>query len=138
MRTILIILGIMWNSPNTLIGIICALFGGTRFLGTDPTWNALIYVKEPGGLADKWMSGGGFFGMVKGGVGAYTIGQVIVLNKAEDYKYMIPHENRHVLQGLVLGPLHGPTYVIGCLVAWAQGKDPYRDCFLEVDAYNNS
>lgn len=135
MRTLLIVWGALWSAPNTLFGLLCAAGGGTRFLRRDPTWGALLFLAKPGGLCDRWMNGGGFFGLVTNGVAAFTCGFVIVFGK-ESYvaEPMLTHENRHVWQGFICGPLHILVYGIGILVAKLQGKQPYRGCFLEEDA----
>ena len=135
MRALLVIWGAVWCSINTFWGLLCAVFGGTRFLRFDPTWGAGLFLVKKGGLCDRWMNGGGFGGLVTNGVAAFTCGLVIIFAK-EEYAVepMLTHENRHVWQGFLLGPFHGPVYLVGLLVAKLQGKQPYRGCFLEEDA----
>lgn len=135
MRWLLIVWGAIWCLPNTLWGLACVLFGGARFVRFDPTWRAGIFLAKPGGLCDRWMNGGGFFGLVTNGVAAFTSGMVIVFAKEEwIVEPLLTHENRHVWQGFLLGPFHVIVYGVGLLVAKLQGKQPYRGCFLEEDA----
>jgi hypothetical protein len=136
MRVLGVYLGTVWNGVNTVAGLLFVLAGGATFERIDPRWGAMLWVAKPGRWLSRFMTGGGLFGLVKGGAAAITVGEVIVV-AAPGYlvnSRLLAHENRHVWQGFLLGPFHAFVYVGGCLVAWARGGQPYRDCFLEVDA----
>ncbi|MFT4246970.1 MAG: hypothetical protein QM581_02885 [Pseudomonas sp.] len=107
------LLGALWTSPNTLLGLalgVAGLFGGARmrWRGRDM---ALVF--------ERWPWGPG---------GALTLGNVIVLNgESLDLRCMTyehragrcrhppvrlgDHERAHVFQYLLLGPLFLPVYL---------------------------
>jgi hypothetical protein len=138
---ILRLLGHLWMCPNTLVGLFLASFCG--YLHHDG--DALLFVTKPDSFITRWMRGGGFFGLVKATVGAVTVGACIIIRDDQWELWserqssivwirFIKHEQRHVWQQMVGGVFQPLAYVIGVGVAQLQGKDPYRDCFLELDA----
>ncbi len=135
------LLGHLWMLPNTLVGLFLASFCG--YLHRDG--DALLFATKPDSFLTRWMRGGGFFGLVKATVGGVTVGACIILRDDEweawkdsqdepNWVRFMRHEKRHVWQQMIGGVFQPVAYVIGVAVAAAQGKDPYRDCFLEIDA----
>lgn len=116
-----------WAAPYTLlgmsIGVIGLCFGG----GVSVHRGCLEF---HGGLSKAILSRLGVIGMTLGHtiLGQHQLG----LEQARD------HEQVHVRQYEILGPLFVPVY-LGCsLWLWLRGRDPYRDNPFEVQAYDLS
>jgi hypothetical protein len=125
------VLGYIWSSPITLLGLLVAVVGWSRFHGRE--LGCLVLEAKPGGIL-SW-----FFRTFA--VTAFTWGAVVIFtDENEQYntwqlQRIMKHESRHLQQAMVLGPFMPIAYGIFSLVAMVRGKHPYRDNFLEVDAY---
>lgn len=122
----------LWNSPNTMLGLAYGglghLFGRAR--GLTPSIGLHSGAIE-------------FYGNPFGGVGAITLGEVIVYNLDPDMEFngstVRAHELAHVVQGQVVGPLYLPLHLIGGLRAWLRGEAwsaPGNRNFMEVGPYS--
>lgn len=107
------VLGKVWNSPNTAIGIALGLLGhgAAVAMGDKPQIdfgnNAIQFTNNP-----------------VGGVSAITLGNAIIYSKEDgpdvlDAKGVATgdHERQHTFQGEMLGPLYLPSNVAGGLTA---------------------
>ena len=105
MRVFGVYLGSVWNGLNTVAGLLFVLAGGATFARIDPRWGAMLWVAKPGRWLLRFMAGGGVFGLVKGGISAITVGEVIVVAAPGHLvnARLLAHENRHVWQGFLLG-----------------------------------
>jgi hypothetical protein len=112
------LLAYLWASPNSLLGLLCAL-GAER-------WHWRCGVLE---VTGSWLP------RLHGRrVAAVTLGHVILARGPEAMENWREHERRHVVQYEWLGPLFLPAY-FGCAVyALARGRHPYRDNPLERHA----
>lgn len=52
-----------------------------------------------------------------------------------EHRALVRHEMVHVKQAMIFGPLFPVLYLGSMLVAWVQGKQPYRECWFEAQAY---
>ena len=101
MRRVLLLLGQLWNLPNTLIGL---LFG----LGGQFSWDATnrVVVVQGGWVAETF--GRRYFS-------GMCVGDVVICSQtlsAATYR----HELVHAIQGRILGPLYLPLTLI--FYAW--------------------
>jgi hypothetical protein len=113
MRVLAIVLGVLWASPNTALGLVAGLFG--LAFGARPIWRprefAVVFQRFP------WGPGG-----------ALTLGNVILhtgdhldvpcvtyahrAGRGEEPPISLAaHERAHVLQYMTLGPLFLPLYL---------------------------
>ncbi|MGC1550368.1 MAG: hypothetical protein WA777_17750 [Rhodanobacter sp.] len=113
------ILGMVWTSPNTVIGIVAGLVG--MLFGAAVHWHrrecALIFCRMP------------FFRIAGVAAGALTLGNVILYTGNDldvpchtyahraGYAVELPvmladHERAHVYQYMALGPLFLPIYLL--------------------------
>lgn len=125
MSAVLFVLGYLWALPVTLAGLLVAIVGWTKPLGLQD--GALLCAAKPGGLCARFFASG---------FAAFTWGGVIVLARENllDDSRLIAHELRHFWQARILGVLMPLAYGACSLLALAQGKHPYTDNLLEVDA----
>jgi hypothetical protein len=70
-----------------------------------------------------------------GGVIAMTLGHTILGQTAEGLDLVRDHEQVHVRQYEVWGPMFIPAYLASSAWLWWRGKDPYRDNPFEIEAY---
>lgn len=118
-----------WAAPYSLLGLTVGLFG-LCFGGKVRVHRGCL--EFHGGLAKAILS------RLGRGVSAMTLGHTIlgqnepVLARARD------HEQVHVRQYEIWGPLFIPAY-LGCSAwLWLRRRDPYRDNPFEVQAYDLS
>lgn len=124
MRGILAILRYCWALPNTLLGLAFGLLG----LLTGGSVNRFGVVLEfHGGIVTWYMKLIRKLGM--------TLGYVIVGRDEPALARAREHEMVHVEQYGRWGPFFLPAYAISSLVQKLKGRNPYRDNFLEVEAY---
>jgi hypothetical protein len=123
------ILGYIWASPVTLIGLIYSclfwLLKWHKWQGIEH--NCLIWQinrdKAPKWLLKLWTNWNG-----------HAIGNVVVLN-TNDPKTLI-HESKHVDQVMRLGVFQPIFYLLNMLIIYlgCSGSHPYRDNIFETDA----
>lgn len=116
-----------WAAPYTLLGVAVGVIGLCFGGGVSVHRGCLEF---HGGLSKAILSRLGVVGMT---LGHTILGQnQLGLERARD------HEQVHVRQYEILGPLFVPAY-LGCsLWLWLRGRDPYRDNPFEVQAYDLS
>lgn len=116
------IIGKIWNSPNTLVGLIFGAMGKIA-LGKKCRihigHNAIEFYGNP------------FLPSKAEGV---TLGNVICYRDNEPLPEVPIHEQQHTIQGEVLGPFYLPLHVI-CLVFWHR-MDNFRNSPLERGPYH--
>lgn len=126
--TIRFLLGIIWASPNTALGL---LMGGIGMC-----FGAKIQVA---GRAIEFHSGGVKWLLqqlpAKGQILAMTVGHVVLGQTDAALDLSRAHETVHVRQYERWGPLFLPAYALASVYAWAKGRNPYRDNIFEVEAY---
>lgn len=122
----------LWAGPNTLLGLM--LVSGTLLTRGKASHHTGV-IEAHGGLATLLLRR---FVPLPGGAAAMTIGHVVIGRDALALDATRDHERVHVRQYERWGPLFLPAYFIGSLVAWWQGGDPYRDNFLEREAFDVS
>lgn len=125
-RTPLRLLGMLWASPNSLIGLTVGVLGlctGGRVRRQGPTL-------EFYGGAIRWL-------LLKTPIkaGAMTLGHVIIGQHVEVLDRVRLHEWVHVRQYERWGPLFIPAYLLCSLWLQLRGKNFYRDNPFEVEAY---
>lgn len=120
--TVPITLGKVWSLPNTLLGLLMAVFLGA----SRPRYrDGAIEIRVRRIPFRTW------FPTTVG----QTWGTVIYTDaRLESYDRLWRHELRHVKQSLVLGPLFALAYPVASLVAWLTGGHFYRDNWFERDA----
>jgi hypothetical protein len=127
-RIALRVLGVVWASPYTLLGLaigLVALATGARLRLRPP-------VVEFYGGGVRWLLARFFFGQ---GAMAFTLGHIVFGQTASALDVARDHELVHVRQFERWGPLMGPAY-LGCsLVLWLAGRRPYRDNPFEREAF---
>ncbi len=119
-------LGYLWALPNTLLGI--AFLPLTVFSGGRMRLHRGVL--EMYGGAAAW-----FLRTVCGGVGAMTLGHVILARDRRMLDYTRNHEHVHVGQYMRWGPLFIPVYVCSSLLCKWRGKNPYFENRFEKVAY---
>ncbi len=127
-RALGFVLGTVWTSPNTLLGLLWSVAARGAGGGI-----ALVDgVIETHGPGVAWS----FDRMPNGrGIGALTLGQVVLARSAEDLARTRRHERVHVGQYLRWGPLFLPAYFLASGWVALRGGDPYRGNPFEVVAY---
>jgi len=129
MRVLLRILGMIWASPYTLIGL---LLGG---IGLCTGGRARIRGRaiEFYGGAVKWLVTRlphGQFTL------ALTLGHTVLGQSDASLDISRAHETIHIRQFERWGPFMGPAYLLSSLVLWIAGRRPYRDNPFERQAYD--
>ncbi|MFK7822225.1 MAG: hypothetical protein AB8G99_26250 [Planctomycetaceae bacterium] len=124
MRLIVSILQYIWALPNTSIGLV---MGGVGLATGGRVQRHGVVLEFHGGFVTLFMRI-----IRKAGM---TLGYVILGPDTESLNIARAHELVHVEQYGRWGPLFLPAYVLSSLVQWLKGKRPYRDNFLEVEAY---
>lgn len=122
MRVVLELLGLLWASPWTMVGVaLVHLTGCQRRIGG----GILLY---DGASSRPWRWWSRRWGMAAVTIGALTI------CVGEPSPALLRHERRHQRQAMVLGPLYLPAYLLLCLWGPMTGRHWYRDHPLERDA----
>ena len=131
MQRLLTILGIIWASPYSLIGLVIGAVGlctggqarirgrAIEFYGGAVTW--LV----------RHLHEGQF-------VLALTLGHTILGQTDASLDIARKHEMVHVRQFERWGPFMGPAYLLCALALWLTGRRPYRDNPFEREAYGES
>lgn len=124
-------LGFVWALPVTLGGVLLAFLLGARPLPACP-WDgrAFCFYMRRGSLAARLAD--------RFGASAWTHGACITYRDAAISLRLEYHEQRHVTQALILGPLFPFAYGACALLALACGGHWYRDNLLEIDAYDHA
>ena len=116
-----------WTAPNSLLGLTVGVIGLCFGGGVSVHRGCLEF---HGGLSKLILSRLGVVGM--------TLGHTILGQTKLDLEQVRDHEQVHVRQYEILGPLFIPAY-LGCSVwLWFRGRDPYRDNPFETQAYDLS
>ncbi len=129
MRKLLMLLGILWASPWTLLGIAVGLIGlmtGGRFRRVEHT------LEFYGGLVTPLLK------RLPVNPIAMTLGHTILGVSSDALDVVRDHEWVHVRQYARWGPLFGPAYLLCSAVLWLRGKDGYRDNPFEREAYSEA
>ena len=126
MSTLLVILRHLWALPWTLVGLtaaVAAVVGG----GT---------VKVQDGVIEVW--GGPLRELPRvrlaGGIGAITLGHVVLATHERQMGWSRRHERAHVGQYERWGPFLVPAYVVAALVTHVRGGNGYADNRFEREA----
>ena len=128
---ILRLLGILWASPYTLVG----LFIGAVGLCTGGRARIRARTIEFYGGSVQWLIAHlptGPFTM------AMTLGHTILGQTDAALDVSRAHELVHVRQYERWGPLMGPAYLTCSLVMWLMGRRAYRDNPFERQAYEEA
>jgi hypothetical protein len=129
MRVLVPLLGILWASPYTLLGL---CLGG---VGVCTGGRARIR-----GRAIEFYGGGVKWFVTHLPLGqftlAITLGHTILGQSDASLDISRDHEMVHVRQFERWGPLMGPAYLLASLVLWTSGRRPYRDNPFEREAYD--
>lgn len=131
MRRLFTLLGVIWASPYTLLGLVIGGFG--LCTGGRARIRGRVVEFYAGGVAwfVRQLPGGSF-------VLAFTLGHVILGQTEASLDVARDHEMVHVRQYERWGPLMGPAYLICSLVLWLRGRRPYLDNPFEREAYGTS
>ncbi len=122
----------LWASPNTLAGLIIASLN--PFLkGRNRIVSGVLEVHGP--LVRFLLK---HTVLLQGQALALALGHVVLGADEKTLDKTREHERIHVRQYERYGPFFIPLYAAAMLVAWIQGKRPYRDNWFEIEAYSNS
>ena len=127
MRTILLILKVLWASPYTLIGLAVGLLG---LISGGRVQVRRGVVEFHGGLV-RWLLAHGPRGPL---AMAITFGHTVLGQSEAALDLCRTHEQVHVRQYELWGPVFGPAYVLCSLGLWLCGRDGYRDNPFERQA----
>lgn len=133
MRTLLIVLGIVWASPVTLTAFLLYVLpiwalGWYEFKGREGL--ALVWYREKD-KCPKW------FNDVWDGWAGNSIGNVHTYAHDPDLfptRLIFEHELVHTRQVMMLGVFQPILYVVFMFVLWVMGKNPYTDNYFEQQA----
>lgn len=125
-------LGYLWASPNTLVGLVLALVSRA----TGGRWAVHCGVVEVHGGCTRGLLRRMPF--VRGGAAAITVGHVVIAVDQSALDRTRCHERVHVRQFERWGPLMPAAYLLAGVLQWLRGKDPYRDNPFEVEAFNDA
>ena len=119
-----------WAFPTTAVGL---LFVPAALLGSGGG------VRWVDGVLELHGGGVRFFlrrcTLLPGGATAMTLGHVVLGLDAAAHDLTRAHERVHVRQVERWGPLFLPAYGVASLIAFARGRDAYRDNRFEREAY---
>ena len=124
------LLGILWASPNTLLGLMLGGIG-LCFGGKVQRRGKAIEFYD-GGV--KWivqrMPRGQF-------VLAFTLGHCVLGQSADSLDRSRAHEAVHIAQFERWGPFFLPAYFLSSVYMWCTGRRFYRDNHFEQEAYGD-
>ena len=120
--TLKILLGKLWNCPNTLLGLLGAV-GGTPQRSPDPSG----VLEVSGGWLIRVLARGGW-------ASAIALGDVVLYENAADIPSLHAHEMVHVRQGRLWGPFFLPAYALESLSQWLKTGEGYHNNRFEVEA----
>lgn len=130
-RAVLLVLGVLWASPWTLLG----LFAGLLALATGGAMQRTGKVVECYGGVLRWLLAKA---PIVGGASAMTLGHVVLGRSLADIERTRVHEAVHVAQYERWGLLFIPAY-FGCSIwLWLRGRNPYFDNPFEREAYGHA
>ncbi len=122
------ILGILWASPYTLVGLLVGVVGVCT--GGHARVRAGVIEFYGGGV--KWLIHrlpNGQFTL------AFALGHTVFGQTDAAVDISRDHELVHVRQYERWGPFLGPAYLTCCLALWLMGRRPYRDNPFEREAF---
>ncbi len=131
MHRLFVVLGWLWASPYTLLGITIGVLG--LMSGGQGRVRGRTLEFYGGGV--KWLVTHlphGQFTL------AITLGHTILGQSEASLDIARDHELVHVRQFERWGPLMGPAYLLASLVLWCLGRRPYRDNPFEREAYGKT
>ncbi len=121
----------LWALPCSLVGLLLALpllaLGG-RGRRVGPTLE--LALTEQQAQLPRWTRRLPF--------AAITFGHVILGQSRQALVQLRPHERVHVRQYEQLGPLFLLAYPASSLLAWLQGRCPYRGNHFEQQAFDQA
>lgn len=120
-------LGWLWSLPVTAAGVLFALVTCDHIAG--PEMGAFVFRPRP------WFRRA-FFD--KFHVAAFCWSQCVFAPDGLISNPTLRHELVHFKQARIFGIFLPLVYGVGSLVAWVKGGHPYRDCFLEKWAREES
>ena len=120
----------LWALPTTSVGL---LFVPAALVGGGLQWVDGV-LELHGGLVRLFLERGT---LLPGGASAMTLGHVVLGRDLDALDRTRSHERVHVRQVERWGPLFLPAYVVASLVAFARGKDAYRDNPFEREAFDD-
>ena len=120
-----LVAAMLWNSGNSVLGLIGALGGSAA-------WDSADFLLE--------VSGGWLIGLLSraGWASAITLGDVVLYAGHELVPLLHAHERVHVRQGRLWGPFFLPAYVLESAWQRLRTGDGYRRNRFEVAAYGIS
>lgn len=123
------LMGILWASPNTLIGLVVGTVGMCFGAKVQVSGRAIEFYE--GGV--KW-----FIQRFPNGqyTFAMTLGHVVIGQTKAALDVSRTHETVHVRQYERWGPAFIPAYLLSSLYVWTKGRRLYRDNPFEVEAYD--
>jgi hypothetical protein len=110
--------------PLTLVGLVLALLA--HLSGASTRWSDGV-VEVVGGWLPRLFS--------RMRLCAITIGHVALFGTPDDHRITRAHERIHVRQCERWGVAFPFAYVIASGIAFAHGRDPYRDNVFEREAF---
>lgn len=120
------ILRLVWALPYTLVGL--ALAAVARVGG------GTVGVRD--GVVEAW--GGPLRALPRirlaGGIGAITVGHVVLATHEPQMRWSRVHEHAHVRQYERWGPFFVPAYLAEALIVRRRGGDAYGDNRFEREA----
>lgn len=119
-------LGYLWAAPNTVLGLMCMSFA---ILARDRVQYRNGVLEVYGDFA-AW-----FLWNIGGGVGAMTLGHVILARDRRLLAWTRNHEHVHVGQCARWGPFFLPMYGLSSFLCWWKGLNPYMENRFEKVAY---
>ena len=123
------LLGYLWASPNTLIGLVfswIARLSGGEVAVVDGVveahggWTRLVLRPNP---------------FMRGGIAAITFGHVVIGADEFQLQRTRVHERVHVRQYATFGPFFLPLYFLSSAWCVCRRIDPYRQNVFEREAY---
>ncbi len=128
---VLKLLGIVWASPYSMVGIGIGLIG----MCTGGRGRIRSGAIEFYGGGTQWFVRHLPLGELTIG---FTLGHVILGQTAAGLDVACAHERVHVRQFERWGLLMGPAYLLASAWLWLIGRDAYRDNPFEIEAYRKA
>ena len=135
MRVIIGILKYIWALPTTTIGLTMGLFG--LLSGGSAKRHGCVF-EFHGGFVGWFLSDVPRILFGQSAIIAMTFGYTILGRTQTDLNRARAHELVHVEQNGRWGPFFIPVYAFSSIVQRLKGNNPYRDNFLEVEAYSRA
>jgi len=119
----------LWALPNSILGLIAVAL--SYLSGGRAAWHTGV-LEVSGGFATWFLK---HATLVKGGVGAMTLGHVVLGRDAEMLDRTRVHERVHVEQYGRWGPFFLPAYGLSSVFVMMRGGNLYRDNAFERVAF---